>query len=144
MTPKQYLMQYKKYMTDIIFYKAMKEEAIINVASLKSPAFGNSVIKTPENDPIGNLVFELEKDVAKYDMEILNLNIKMMMIDRQICHMKEVNDDYFKILSYKYKAGMDWQQIADKMHMGLSTVTHLHSPALHKFDELFGNQYKNA
>ena len=137
-------MQYKKYMTDIIFYKAMKEEAIINVASLKSPAFGNSVIKTPENDPIGNLVFELEKDVAKYDMEILNLNIKMMMIDRQICHMKEVNDDYFKILSYKYKAGMDWQQIADKMHMGLSTVTHLHSPALHKFDELFGNQYKNA
>ena len=139
MTPKQYLMQYKKYMTDIIFYKAMKEEAIINVASLKSPAFGNSVIKTPENDPIGNLVFELEKDVAKYDMEILNLNIKMMMIDRQICHMKEVNDDYFKILSYKYKAGMDWQQIADKMHMGLSTVTHLH-----RFDELFGNQYKNA
>jgi len=144
MTPKQYLSQYRKYITDIIFFKALKEEAILNVASLKSPAFGNTIIKTPENDPIGNLVFELEKDVAKYDMEILNIKVKMMMIDNQLGRMQAVNEDYYKILSYKYKVGMDWQQIADKMYMGLSTVTHLHSPALRKFEEMFSNEYNYA
>lgn len=144
MTPKKYLMQYRKYMSDIVFYEAMKEEAILNVASLKSPTFGDRVHTSPENDPIGNLVFELEKDIAKYDMSILTCKIKLMMIDSQISKIRDINEDYFKILSYKYKAGLDWQQISQKMFMGLSTVTHLHAPALHKFDELFGHEYRNA
>ena len=144
MTTKQYLSQYRKYMSDIVFYKAMKEEAILNVASLKSPTFGDRISKTPENDPIGNLVFELEKDIARYDMAILSRKVKMMLIDKQLEEFRQEHDDLYKILAYKYKIGMDWQGIADKMYMGLSTVTHLHSPALRKFGEMFDKEYKNA
>lgn len=144
MTAKQYLMQYRQFMKNIIFYETMKEEIIKNVASLKSPILGDRVQASPSNDPIGNLVFELERDIAKYDMYILSNKVKMVMIDNQICKIREINEDYYKLLSYKYKCGMDWQQIAEKMYMGLSTVTHLHSPALKKFDDLFSSEYKNA
>jgi hypothetical protein len=144
MTTKQYLSQYRKYLSDIVFFKALKEDAIKNVASLKSPMFGDKISKSPENDPIGNLVFELEKDIAKYDMAILARKVKIMLIDKQLCEIRDINEDFYKLLSYKYKIGMDWQAIADKMYMGLSTVTHLHAPALHKFDELFGSEYRNA
>lgn len=144
MTAKQYLSLYRKYMSDIVFLESMKEEAVINIASLKSPSYEERVQTSPENDPIGNLVIELERDIAKYNIEILSCKAKMFMIDNQICQMREYDTDFYKILSYRYKAGYDWQQIADKMFMGLSTVTHLHSPALQKFEELFGENYKYA
>lgn len=144
MTTKKYLSLYRKYMKDIVFYEAMKQEAIKDVASLRSPSFDDRVQTSPQKDPIGNLVIEYERDVARYNIEILSCKAKMFMIDNQICQMREVNEDYFKILAYRYKAGMDWQKIAEKMFLGLSTVTHLHSPALNKFEELFGNHYKNA
>lgn len=144
MTAKEYLSRYSKFVSDIVFFETMKEEAIHNVASLKSPNFGDRIQKSPENDPIGNLVFELEKDIAKYDIEILSCKVKMTIIDNQICKMREINEDYFKILAYRYKAGLDWQTIATKMFVSLSTATHLHGPALMKFDELFGKEYRNA
>lgn len=144
MTTKQYLNLYRKYMADIVFYEALKEEAIYNVASLKSPQLGDRVQTSPQNDPVGNLVIEYERDVAKYNMEILSCKAKMLLINNQIDKMREVDDNYYKILTYKYKIGMDWQQISQKMYMGMSTVTHLHSPALMKFEEMFGEHYKNA
>lgn len=144
MTTKQYLCLYKKYMGDILFYETLKEEAISNVASLKSPQLGERVQTSPHNDPVGNLVVEYERDVAKYNIEILSCKTKMIAISNQIDRMKEINEDYYKILVYKYKIGLDWQEIAKRMYMGVSTVTHLHSPALLKFEELFGGQYKNA
>lgn len=144
MTTKNYLRLYRKYMSDILFFETMKEDAVENVASLKSPSFGDRVQTSPQNDPIGNMVIEIEKDIAKYNIEILSCKAKMFMIDSQIMQIREYNEDYFRILAYRYKSGMDWQDIASKMYMGLSTVTHLHSPALKKFEELFGEHYINA
>ncbi len=144
MTTKKYLSMYRKYMADIVFYETMKEEAIQNVASLRSPSFDDRVQSCPENDPIGNLVIAYERDVARYNIEILSCKAKMFMIDNQICQMREVNEEFFKLLAYRYKAGMDWQTIAEKMFLGLSTVTHLHSPALAEFEKMFGEHYKYA
>jgi hypothetical protein len=144
MTSKQYLSKYRKYMADIVFFETMREQALYNVASLKSPQFGDKVQTSPENDPIGNLVIEYERDVAKYTIEILSCKAKMVMIDNQICQIRQVNEDFYKILSYRYMVGLDWQEIANKMYMGLSTVTHLHCPALKKFEEMFGEHYINA
>ena len=141
MTTKQYLSNYRKYMSDIVFYETLKEEAIYNVASLKSPQLGDKIQKSPENDPVGNLVIEYERDVARYNLEILSCKAKMILISNQIDKMREINEDYYKILSYRYKIGMDWQEISQKMYLGMSTVTHLHSPALRKFEELFGENY---
>ena len=144
MTTKKYLMLYRKYMSDIAFYESLKEEAIYNVASLKSPNLGDRIQSSPQNDPVGNLVIEYERDVAKYNMEILSCRSKMLMISNQIDKMREINEDFFKILTYKYKIGMDWQQISQKMYMSLSKVTHMHAPALHVFEENFGEHYINA
>ena len=141
MDTKQYLGLYRKYMADIAFYKTLKKEAIYNVASLQSPQLGDKIQKSPENDPVGNLVIEYERDVAKYNMNILSCKAKMLIISNQIDKIHEVNEEYYKILTYRYKIGLDWQEIAKKMFMGLSTVTHLHAPALHKFEELFGENY---
>ena len=145
MTTKQYLSQYRKFMADIVFYETLKEEAIYNVSSLKSPQLGGDRVQTsPQNDPIGALVIELERDIAKYNIEILSCKAKMILISNQIDHMREVNEDYFKILTYRYKIGMDWKDISQKMLLGMSTVTHLHCPALQHFEKLFGENYINA
>ena len=150
MTAKQYLSLYRKYMADIVFLETMKEPTLVDVASLRSPSLGDRVQTSPENDPVGNLVIEAQRDIAKYNIEILSCKAKMIMIDNQIAQIressgnKEENETFYKILMYRYKAGMDWQQISKKMYLGLSTVTHLHSPALRKFDDLFGEHYRNA
>lgn len=143
MKTKQYLNQYRKLMADILFYERLKEEAIFNVASLKSPKIdGDRVQISPQNDPIGNLVIEYERDIAKYNIEILSCKAKMILISNQIDRIREINDDYYKILTYRYKIGMDWNEISKRMYLGLSTVKHLHSPALRKFESLFGEHYK--
>lgn len=144
MTTKQYLSLYRKYMSDIVFFESMKAQVVEDVASLKSPQLGDKVQTSPENDPIGNLVIEIERDIAKFNLEIVSCKAKMFLIDSQIMKMREYNEDYYKILAYRYKIGLDWQDIASRMYMGLSTVTHLHSPALQKFEELFGDNYITA
>lgn len=147
MTAKEYLGKYRKHMSNIVFYEAMKEEAIVNIASLRSPNLDDRVQTSPENDPIGNLVIQLERDIAKYNIEILSCKAKMILIDNQLCSMLEMTeikkrDVYYKILSYKYKLGMNWDEIAEKMMTSRSNVTHLHSPALQKFDDLYGETYR--
>lgn len=144
MTAKEYLGLYRKHLADIMFFETMKEEALENIASLKSPSYEERVQSMPENDPIGNLVIEYERDVAKYNLEILSCKAKMILIDNQICTMREHNEDYYKLLSYKYKTAMNWDEISERMLMSRSSVTHLHGPALQKFDELFGDSYKFA
>lgn len=142
MTAKEYLSLYRKYLADIVFFETMKEEAMDNICSLKSPSYEERVQTMPENDPIGNLVIEYERDVVKYNLEILSCKAKLILMDNQICKIREHNEDYYKILAYKYKIDLNWDQIAEKMLMSRSKVTHLHSPALKKFEKLFGESYK--
>lgn len=147
MTAKEYLSKYRSHMSNIVFYEAMKEEAITNIASLRSPNFDERVKSTPQNDPIGNLVVQLERDITKYNLEILSCRAKIILIDNQLCALLERSDIqdreiYYKILSYKYKLGMNWDEIAEKMMSSRSFVTHLHSPALQIFDELYGDTYR--
>ena len=143
MKTKQYLNQYRKLMADILFYETLKEQAIFDVASLKSPKIdGDRVQTSPQNDPVGNLVIEYERDIARYNIEILSCKAKMIMISNQIDRIREVNEEFYKLLTYRYKIGMDWKEISQKMYLGLSTVKHLHSPALRKFEDLFGENYK--
>ena len=59
-------------------------------------------------------------------------------------NLENSGEEFFKLLAYRYKAGMVWQTIAEKMFLGLSTVTHLHSPALAEFEKMFGEHYKYA
>lgn len=125
----------------MVFWNEMKDHALTDIASLKSPQMGERVQTTPKNDPVGNLIIEYERDLAQYSIRILSCKAKMMAIDNQIFKMQEIDENYFRILCYRYRLGLDWQEIADKMFMGLSTVTHLHSPALRKFEELFGENY---
>ncbi|MBO7734707.1 MAG: hypothetical protein J6S67_19260 [Methanobrevibacter sp.] len=143
MTAKQYLSRYRKHMADILFYEALKDDAINNISSLKSPSFEERVSVSPQNDPIGNLVIEYERNVGKYNLEIINCKAKMILIENQICKLREVNEDYYRILAYKYKLGLGWDEIASKMYLSRSAVTHMHSPALRKFDELFSDSYKD-
>lgn len=144
MKAKEYLGKYMKLKSDIVFYETMKNEAIYNVAGYKSPCLdndggGHSV----KDDPVGNLVIELEKEVAKYDMKIIACRTQMALIDKQLLGMLEIDSEYYKLLVYKYKLGLSWQEIADRMYKSYSSVTHLHGPALQKFDELYGNFYRN-
>ena len=142
MTTKQYLSRYRKFMSDIVFYENMKENVIKDIASLKSPSFDEQVQGSPKNDPIGELVIELEKDIGKYNLEIINCKAKMILIDNQIRKLKEINEDYYKLLSYRYEIGFDWKQISEKILMSRSTMNRIHGAALLKFDELFGETYK--
>ena len=143
MTAKQYLSRYRRYMADILFYEALKDDAISDIASLRSPSFDERVQSSPNNDPIGNLVIELERNIGKYNLEIINCKAKMILVENQICKLREYNEDHYRILAYKYKLGLGWDEIAKKMYMSRSAVTHMHSPALRKFDELFSDSYRN-
>lgn len=141
MTAKQYLQKYRKYMSDIVFYETLKESAIKDISSLKSPGFEERVKSSPKNDPVGNLVVELEKNIAKYNMEILNCRSNIAVMTNQINRIKEIDEDYHKLLVYRYIMGLDWDSIAAKMFMGVSTAQHLHSPALATFHNNFHETY---
>lgn len=144
MKAKDYLSKYMKLKSDIVFYETMKNEAIYNVAGYKSPSLENDGgSHSVKDDPIGNLVIELEKEIAKYDIHIIACKAQMALMDKQLSGMLEVDSEFYKLLVYKYKVGLSWQDIADKMYKSYSAVTHLHGPALKKFDELYGDSYRN-
>ena len=142
MTTKQYLSKYRKCMADIAFYEALKEQAINDVASIQSPKLEEKIQSNPENDPVGNLVIELERKIARYNLEMLNCKAKMVIIENQLWQIREIDEAFYKLLSFRYIMDLDWNEIAQKMYMSYSKATHLHSPALQKFEELFGENYR--
>lgn len=140
MTAKQYLRKYQQYKEDIVFYESLKEDAINDVAGLKSPNLGERVQTSPKKDPIGDLVIELEKDIAKYDMAIISCRANMIIIRNQIDKVQEENEMYHKLLVYRYIIGLPWEDIAKKMLMAVSSVKHFHSPAIATFYNLFSEE----
>ena len=141
MKAKEYLSKYRKCMADLNFYEALKEQAIVDVASISSPKLDDRVQTSPTKDPICELVIELERKIARYNLEMLNCKAKMMIIENQLWTIREHNEEFYKILTYRYIMDLDWNEIAEKMFMSYGVVTHKHSPALKKFDELFGEYY---
>lgn len=142
MTAKQYLSKYRACMSDIAFYEKLKEQAVVDIASVSSPQLEERVQTSPEGDPVCQLVIELERNIARYNIEILNCRVKMNIIENQIYSIREHSDDFYKLLTYRYMMGMDWNEIAQKMYKSYGIVTHLHSPALQKFDEMHGDFYR--
>lgn len=143
MTAKQYLSRYRKCVSEIVFYKNMIETAANDIASIKSPSFEERVQTSSRNDPIGELIIELEKDIGKYNIGIVNCKTKMIIIDNQIKKINEINEEFYKILSYRYEVGADWKTISKEMLVSRSTLDRLHGAALAKFDDLFGDTYRN-
>ena len=143
MTAKEYLSTYRKYMSDIVFYETLKEGAIRDIASLRSPSFDERIKSNPQKDPIGDLIVKLQKDLAKYDVEIVKCKVKMALIESQVDKIKDKSEDCYKLLVYKYILGLSWDDIAEKMINSKSFVTHLHAPALNIFCELFCDSYEH-
>ena len=71
MTAKQYLQHYRtlegNYKTAIEEYKNVENDMI----TLKSPTLGDKVQSSPQNDPIGDMVINLEKQKAKIGLKIV-------------------------------------------------------------------------
>ena len=80
MTAKQYLQDYRrlegKYKASVEEYKNVESEMV----SLKSPNLdGDRVQSSPKNDPIGEIVVNLEDEKAKIGMRMVRFNSQMLV-----------------------------------------------------------------
>lgn len=141
MTAKQYLQTYQKldrrYNALIEEIKSVESEMI----SLKSPRFEERVSSSPKNDPVGEMVCNLEKENTILTMKLLDCKARMLLIKNQIAELENVSNDYYIILLFRYILYKDWKFICNKLNISRAQANVIHGRALLEFDNKFGEEY---
>lgn len=141
MTAKQYLQRYRtlegNFKVAIEELKNVENEMI----TLKSPTLGDKVQNSPQNDPIGEIVINLEKQKAKIGMKVVKYKSQMLTIRNQITKLESVNDEYCDILLLRYILYKDWKFICSSLNMCRAQANIVHGKALQEFDGIYGENY---
>lgn len=141
MTAKQYLQTYnrleRRYIAITEQIKSIENEII----SLKSPGFDERVQNSPKNDPIGEMVCNLEKEKGKLGIRMMECKTNMSIIKSQIMQMENINNDYYITLLFRYVLQKDWRFICDTLHLSRAQANVVHGRALQEFDGKFGEIY---
>lgn len=137
MTAKEYLLGYReiesRYKIMLESYKNVESQMI----DLKSPGFGERVKVSAKNDPIGNIVCELEDEKAKIGMKIIELKAKMLIMKNQINSMSDIDNDYYAILLLRYIMYKDWRFICGSLSVSRTQANRLHGLALQEFGKKY-------
>ena len=110
--------------------------------SLKSPSFDDRVQTSPQNDPIGEIVCDLEKQKAKIGMDMVKYKARMLTIRQQISGLEEVNNDFCVVLLLRYVLYKDWKFVCDNLKMSRSQANVIHGRALQEFDRIYSKDYR--
>ena len=141
MTAKQYLQSYRKlecdYKVTMAEYKTVEDDMI----TLKSPTFGDKVQISPKNDPIGEIVINLEEKKAVIGRRIVMIQSKMVAIRNQVGSMEDIDNDYYTILMMRYILYKDWKFICNTLHVSRTQANFIHGRALQEFDSKYGENY---
>lgn len=141
MTAKQYLQRYRtlegNFKVAIEELKNVENEMI----TLKSPTLGDRVQSSPQNDPIGEIVINLEKQKAKIGMKIVNYKSQMLTIRNQINEMEKIDEDFCVILLLRYVLYKDWKFVCSSLNLSRTQANFVHGKALQEFDRKFGEKY---
>lgn len=143
MTAKQYLQHYRtlegNYKTAIEEYKNVENDMI----TLKSPTLGDKVQSSPQNDPIGDMVINLEKQKAKIGLKIVKYKSQMLTVRQEIGELEEVDTDFYHILLLRYVLYKDWKFICNSLNMCRAQANIVHGKALTEFDSIYGEKYRD-
>lgn len=142
MTAKQYLQSYRmlegKYKAAVEEYRNVESDMV----SLKSPNLdGDRVQSMPKNDPIGEMVVELENEKAKIGMKIVKLRSQMMIVRNQISEIESIDNDYCAILLMRYVLYKDWKFVCHNLNLSRAQANVVHGRALLEFDKKFSQIY---
>lgn len=141
MTAEEYLKSYHRYVCNykasVKEYKSVDEDMI----TIKSPSFDERVQTSPKNDPIGEIVINMEKRKAAIGVRMLNFQTKMTMIRNQLASLEEVNDEYYTILMLRYILDEDWKSICSNLCVSRTQANKILKQALAEFDKKFGETY---
>lgn len=141
MTAEEYLKSYHRYVCNykasVKEYKSVDEDMI----TIKSPSFDDRVQTSPKNDPIGEIVINMEKRKAAIGVRMLNFQTKMTMIRNQLASLEEVNDEYYTILMLRYILDEDWKSICSNLCVSRTQANKILKQALAEFDKKFGETY---
>lgn len=143
MTAKQYLQSYRKlegdYKVSMTEYRSVEDDMI----SIKSPSLGDKVQSSPKNDPIGEIVINMEKRKAIIGRRMVMIQSRMATIRNQVCSMEDVDNDYYTILMLRYILYKEWKFICSTLHVSRTQANCLHGRALQEFDAKYGENYNN-
>lgn len=142
MTAKQYLQSYRslegKYKAAVEEYRSVESDMV----SVKSPNLdGDRVQSSPKNDPIGEMVVNLENERAKIGMRMIKLRSQMTVVRNQISEMESLDNDYCVILLLRYVLYKDWKFVCHNLNLSRTQANAVHGKALAEFDKLFGDVY---
>lgn len=141
MTAKQYLQSYqrleRRYNASIEQIRTLETEMV----SLRSPSFDERVQTSPQKDPIGEMVCNLEREKARLTMKMTECKSKMTIIKNQISELESANNDYCVILLFRYILFKDWKYICKNLHLSRSQANVIHGRALMEFDNKFNHFY---
>lgn len=144
MTAKQYLQNYRKLECD---YKVALEEyrqVENDMISIKSPSFGDDKVQTsPKNDPIGEMVCNIEKRKAIIGVRMTTIQSKMTLIRNQVLSLEETDNDYYTILMMRYILYKEWKFICSTLHVSRTQANFLHGRALQEFDNKYSETLKD-
>lgn len=141
MTAKQYLQHYRsiegRYKAAVEDYKNVENEMI----SLKSPSFGDKVQTSPQNDPIGEIVINLEKQKVRVGINIVKYRSQMLTVRKQITELENVDNDFCVILLLRYVMYKDWKFICKSLNVSRAQANVIHGRALQEFEKKYAETY---
>lgn len=137
MTAKEYLQSYKRMKEQRQIYFEMLANVDAELITLQSQNFSQEVKGCPKNDPIGEIVVELISQKEELANKIADIRAKEIVIEHQLASMSEIDDEFYKILTYRYMLYNDWKTICDKMSVSRTQANRIHGKALAEFDKKF-------
>lgn len=143
MTAKEYLMTYQHLQHKKRTYEHILGNVEDEYISLGGVKYGDKVLSSPKNDPIGNIVISISQRKAQIGLKITQIRAQQLVIENQILAMAEIKPEYCNILACRYIKGYAWKEAMEEMHYKRTQLNKIEHDALEKFDEMFGMTYKN-
>ena len=130
MTAEEYLKQGRMLDQRIAYHLRKLEELRASVSSVSSlPLRPDKVQTSPTGDaPFVRALERIEELQERTDREIGMLIALKIQIDGVIRQLDR--EDYQLMLIYRYLEGMTWEEAADLLHAGVSTLKRWHRDAL--------------
>lgn len=135
MTPKEYLMQYRK-----LSARLENIEKNLNQMKDERESLTISYDGMPKGTAISDKTARLATFIVDKENELLDTKYELVAMQREISKAiaKVENADYSRLLYMRYIDGLTWEEIAVNLHFTWRHVLRLHGRALQEVGKILG------
>lgn len=132
---KDFLSNYARLEQEKRFYISILSNIDDELITIGGTSYGDRVQSSPKNDPIGEIVVQLEDRKAKMGLKLTEIRAQQLVIENLIASISAENNKWYMLLAYKYLMGASWREICSQLKVSRTEANRMHSKALEYFEK---------